>query len=595
MKTKNLSKRFICFALTVIIIFALFAGLPSVNLNVTAEEVIYETAPAMSLKLLLIDFDPVLPTRNGVRMGEYIGYGWGHLPEGDLIDNILYLTQKLKTASHGIINYDRIEYLYVNEFPLQASGFSVDPETFPDIWDEATAAQWNYWDHPAIQSLNQGYFDFDYMHYIERFNLIERRNNGEFDEVWMVSEFSGAYETVMVGRGAYWINGIAIEADCAPFRINSIARQRFDTPLENLAHSAESILTTVYGSGDWTAGTNTWERFLSIEQFNPGNAAVGNCHFAPNSESDYDWGNPTKVWSSWRDWRDNYPNLTGEKELVDCSVWGYGDNIDHKVWWFSCFPHVAGRDEKGYSHNWWEYYQKFVYTVNLEVYIDGKLIQGTFPLQKGQTYDFQVFAALSDRTRIDVTDDCVIESRLYYSVNQKTGKLTGLSAINDAYITVWRDGRNFSVTEAQNTATVTAIPSPQRVLVNGYEIAFDAYNISGNNYFKLRDLAYVLNYTEKRFGVDYDAYNNTILLTSNASYIPNNSEMADKSSGNKTAIPSPQKVSLDGKKINLTAYNIDGSNYFKLRDIGQIFDFGVTWDGTNNTIVIDTGIGYTGE
>jgi hypothetical protein len=32
-----------------------------------------------------------------------------------------------------------------------------------------------------------------------------------------------------------------------------------------------------------------------------------------------------------------------------------------------------------------------------------------------------------------------------------------------------------------------------------------------------------------------------------------------------------------------------------LRDIGQALDFGVTWDGAKNTIVIDTTTGYTPE
>jgi hypothetical protein len=41
-----------------------------------------------------------------------------------------------------------------------------------------------------------------------------------------------------------------------------------------------------------------------------------------------------------------------------------------------------------------------------------------------------------------------------------------------------------------------AVPTTSTVLVNGNNIKFDSYNINGNNYFKLRDLAYVLNTTE---------------------------------------------------------------------------------------------------
>ena len=44
------------------------------------------------------------------------------------------------------------------------------------------------------------------------------------------------------------------------------------------------------------------------------------------------------------------------------------------------------------------------------------------------------------------------------------------------------------------------------------------------------------------------------------------------------ANPSNQKFYLDDQRISLTAYEIGGSNYVKLRDIGQAVDFGVTYD-----------------
>ena len=49
----------------------------------------------------------------------------------------------------------------------------------------------------------------------------------------------------------------------------------------------------------------------------------------------------------------------------------------------------------------------------------------------------------------------------------------------------------------------------------------------------------------------------------------------------------------DGAEVQLTAYNIGGNNYFKLRDIGAAFDFGVEWDGAQNSIVIDPTKSYT--
>src|SRR5690606_13684686 len=60
--------------------------------------------------------------------------------------------------------------------------------------------------------------------------------------------------------------------------------------------------------------------------------------------------------------------------------------------------------------------------------------------------------------------------------------------------------------------TVLAVPTSSTVLVNGEEVAFDAYVINSNNYFKLRDLAHVVSGTEKQFEVSWDGANNTISL-----------------------------------------------------------------------------------
>jgi len=58
------------------------------------------------------------------------------------------------------------------------------------------------------------------------------------------------------------------------------------------------------------------------------------------------------------------------------------------------------------------------------------------------------------------------------------------------------------------------------------------------------------------------------------------------------AIPTKSTVLVNGIKVAFEAYNIGGNNYFKLRDIAQAFDIGVTWDGATNTVGIDTTISY---
>jgi len=143
-----------------------------------------------------------------------------------------------------------------------------------------------------------------------------------------------------------------------------------------------------------------------------------------------------------------------------------------------------------------------------------------------------------------------------------------------------------------STYTQTATPTASKVLVNGNQITFDAYTIYGNNYFKLRDLATVVNGTEKQFEVTWDGTQKSIILISNKPYTTVGGEMSQGTGITKTPVLNTSKIYKDGEEIELTAYTINGNNYFKLRDIAKAFDIGVTWDGVMNTIIVDTTIGY---
>ena len=141
--------------------------------------------------------------------------------------------------------------------------------------------------------------------------------------------------------------------------------------------------------------------------------------------------------------------------------------------------------------------------------------------------------------------------------------------------------------------TVTATPDSSSVQFDDEAaVLFPVYNIGGDEYFKLRDLAYMLSGTKKQFAAEWDGENNAIILTSGETYITIGGEMTAKSGAYKSATLTSSKIYLDGEEITLTAYNIEGNNYFKLHDIGRLFDFSIEWDGENNTFVIDTDKGY---
>lgn len=143
---------------------------------------------------------------------------------------------------------------------------------------------------------------------------------------------------------------------------------------------------------------------------------------------------------------------------------------------------------------------------------------------------------------------------------------------------------------------VVASPTAAKVLVNGKMVAFDSYNIGGNNYFKLRDLAMTLSGSDRQFELGWDSAKNAISLTTGKVYSPVGGELAVSSGTTSgSALFSTASVYLNGTEISLKAYNINGNNYFKLRDVGEAIDFGVTWNAEKSTIEIDTTSGYVFE
>ena len=146
----------------------------------------------------------------------------------------------------------------------------------------------------------------------------------------------------------------------------------------------------------------------------------------------------------------------------------------------------------------------------------------------------------------------------------------------------------------QTFAAVSATPTSSTVLVDGKSKTFDSYNINGFNYFKLRDIASVVNGTPKQFAINWDGANNAMTLQPGAAYVATGDEMSSKGTGTKSATPSNQKIFLYGEQgqTQMEAYNIDGYNYFKLRDIGVVMDTGIGWDDSRNTISIDSTKGY---
>ncbi|NDO47718.1 trypsin-like peptidase domain-containing protein [Clostridium sp. MD294] len=138
-------------------------------------------------------------------------------------------------------------------------------------------------------------------------------------------------------------------------------------------------------------------------------------------------------------------------------------------------------------------------------------------------------------------------------------------------------------------AAVDAKPTTSKIYVNGEQQSCAAYYINGNNYFKLRDLAYALNGTSQEFSVEWDEQRHVVILTSGQRYQPVGGEMEAVKNEIRSANITSSNIIVDGQTINVQGYNIDNSVYFKLRDITNIFGISVIWNDKNNTINIETG------
>ena len=137
---------------------------------------------------------------------------------------------------------------------------------------------------------------------------------------------------------------------------------------------------------------------------------------------------------------------------------------------------------------------------------------------------------------------------------------------------------------------VAAVPTRDKgqiVYVDNTRVYPTGYNIADNNYFKLRDIGKLVG-----FGVDYDEATQTVEISTTRT-APSTEGITDTSVSGAVAKVSNQRIAVDGIYVNMKAYQIDGNNYVKLRDIGKQVDFGVGYDNATASVRIDTDAPYT--
>ena len=208
-----------------------------------------------------------------------------------------------------------------------------------------------------------------------------------------------------------------------------------------------------------------------------------------------------------------------------------------------------------------------------------------------EEYDSVLISQFGLTERVNMTGEYLDRDQAGFQTGKVLSDLGVL--VREAENPVSQPGQTEPPATTQQTQAVN--PTASTVYLNGEAVAFEAYNIGGNNYFKLRDLAFVLSETQKQFEVGYDNATRAIALTSGEPYTAVGGEMAQGDGTSKNAIPTPSTIYLDGEVLDLVVYNIGGNNFFKLRDLMAAIDVYVGYDSTTKAITLDTSRGYEPE
>ena len=319
------------------ILLALFGGkkTPAPTLPATPPDNVTEPAKIVTARVLLVIYDPVADPATGRKLSAVMNW---KRPD-DLVNAFI---KDITETSGGMARYQVVQRVELNEFPAKVDGYRYDPATYLAVMQGAQ--------QPHTPS------EVDYNALLTGLNALPRVARREIDEVWVFAfPHAGFYESTMCGAGAFWCNSLpqGWSVGCSRrFVVMGFSYERgVGEMLESYGHRAESILKMTFSKTSGAA--NLYNRFAAYEKDAPGQAAVGNIHFAPNSERDYDWNNPRMVMSACYDWL-NFPRFQNDVRAVNADEWGNGDMRAHHTWWFNHIPKVAGRTS-GVVNNWWQY------------------------------------------------------------------------------------------------------------------------------------------------------------------------------------------------------------------------------------------------
>ena len=246
--------------LSTIVYILVNRGTFGINDNELERSINNPNSTSQSLKVLVIEINPLLNTitdpslfsnNNGhPKVSEYFNQ------DADAALN--EVIKDFEDTSHNYLDVTITDRIWLNEFPTYSKEVTLkngnkankfDEETYlnyANCGSASTCTWYNIYSGGIFDNGENYIFDYDYI--INKYDLVQKRNNGDFDQVWLLTiDPSKTFETTMVGRNPYFINGTGIEKDCDNFMFANITIARRDSNFHAMGHAMENIIRKSFG------------------------------------------------------------------------------------------------------------------------------------------------------------------------------------------------------------------------------------------------------------------------------------------------------------------------------------------------------------
>jgi hypothetical protein len=236
------------------------------------------------MKALLIVIDPIL---GGKPLTQHYGVDVPRLYIDVLNDLLATLGRQ----------YDMIQPVFTPDIPIKLDGYQYSPDEYLAVIQDGSKHH-----EPDL---------VDYWKFMDKYNLVQRRINGEFDEVHVYGgPFMGFHESQLVGMDAFYCNSAPIAASCKNFAIMGWNYERgVSEALEAYGHRTEFVFQYFY--------PQTWNKYSK---------EFGTIHVPFNGVQAYDWSNKTMG--------------TFNGEPANCDLWGC-DSREYMKWWLRHLPEAV--------------------------------------------------------------------------------------------------------------------------------------------------------------------------------------------------------------------------------------------------------------